>query len=417
MSHSHNGVTSIDGQPCLNFASNDYLGLSQNQEVLQSYVEGLAQYGAGAGASSVVSGYIKPHYELENLICELFNKPAALLFSSGFAANQAIVAALFANGHNDDAIVCDKLMHASFIDSALAQKAKLLRFKHNDLNHLSSKLKLASGNTLVATEGVFSMDGDMGELAAIAKLATVRAPKLDSFTTQKSVHSVHTMLMVDDAHGFGVVGKNGLGVCDLDEVEPNDIDVIMATFGKAIGTAGAFVACSEALADYFVNFAKHYIYSTAVGPAQALASIKSIQIMQQSHLRERLHENIAHFRTLALEHDLPLLRHKRRDANTATAAGAQALGATINTSEYSSSAIQPILIRPQNDSGGISQENLCVRASKALMALGIFVPAIRTPTVPKGMERLRVTLSAVHTKKDIEALIDALCISRTQLGW
>lgn len=373
------GIIDIDGHQCINFGSNDYLGLSQNQEVLQSYVEGLALYGAGSTASSLVCGYMRPHQELEAVVCELLNKESALLTSSGFAANQ-IICQTFAQEkrHSEQSILCDKLMHASFIEGALNSSAELLRYRHNDIAHFEKQLEACNSSTLIATEGVFSMDGDLGKLREIINsLMSVRPSLKDSDQGMRNVQ-----LLVDDAHGFGVVGEEGAGVSGLLDINEQEIDIVMATFGKAIGTGGAFIAGSTCFIEFLVNFAKHFVYSTAPPPAQAYATIKSIKIMQQGQLREKLGQNIALFKHLC---------HQNGLADT-----------------HSDTAIQPIVV---------GNPDKCVNASDALLDLGIYAPAIRTPTVAAGSDRLRVTLSATHQNKDIESLVDALCIVRERQGW
>jgi 8-amino-7-oxononanoate synthase len=388
VSSTHDGIITIDGKACLNFASNDYLGLSQHPDVLQAFAEGLAEYGAGSTASAAVCGHMLPHQHLEDALCTLFNKPGALLFNSGFSANQALCQALFSvpsissktseNTHTTKQrfIVCDKLMHASFLEGAMHTNARLKRFRHNDLDHLSSRLATCFGDTLVATEGVFSMDGDLGHVAHIQSI-------IEQCREQSHVNTdKHIQLMVDDAHAFGVVGKTGLGSIELPGVNADDLDIVMATFGKALGTAGAFIVGDSALTEYLINFAKHYIYSTAMPPAQAVATLKSLHIMQLGKERQLLDENIALFTRLAKSHGLALMP--------------------------SSTAIQPLLI---------GEASACMQASEKLMALGIFVPGIRPPTVEKGKARLRITLSALHTANDIHALVDALCLVRDQQGW
>lgn len=367
VSHTADGVITIDGQTCLNFASNDYLGLSQHPDVLQAYVEGLTEFGAGSTASAVICGYMRPHHALESLLCELFNKEAVLLINSGFAANQALCQALFCEQAKDASnILCDKRMHASFIEGALHANARFQRYQHNDILHFQQKLKHCQGNTLVATEGVFSMDGDIGNIAQM----------------QSVLKDYEHQLLVDDAHGFGVIGKTGLGVSEILSINSQKIDILMATFGKAIGTGGAFIAGSAALIEYLVNFAKHYTYSTALPPAQALATIKSIEIMQTGSQREKLLENIGVFKQLCKSHRLAIMP--------------------------SDTAIQPLII---------GDAYKCTAAASALMDLGIYVPAIRSPTVAKGSERLRITLSALHNERDIHALVDALCLLRHKQSW
>lgn len=357
--YERDGIIGVDGQHYLNFASNDYLGLRQHEGVLQAWVEGLAQYGGGSGASPLVTGYSRAHALLEQTIATQLNREAVLLFNSGFAANQALCQALLSEGGT---VVCDKLMHASFIDGAMHSKAQLKRFAHNDLEHLTSILqKIDTETRLIASEGVFSMDGDCGRLTELSKLAK----------------QSESAFLLDDAHGFGVLGDNGLGSVEALSLSQEDCPIVMATFGKAIGTSGAFIAGSQTLIDYLVNFARHYIYSTALPPAQAVATMAAIDVMQNGEQRERLHTNIALFRQLAESEGLMLAD--------------------------SISPIQPVIVGSPHAAKAMSE---------GLKQRGIWVPAIRYPTVPKGTDRLRITLSASHGEQDIQVLVDALVLVR-----
>jgi 8-amino-7-oxononanoate synthase len=372
------GIIEVDGKHYINFSSNDYLGLSQHPDVLQSFAEGLSLYGASSSASSVVTGYSREHRLLEEDICKHTHFDNALLFSSGFAANQALCQALFQTANLSTqvprCIVADKLMHASFIDSAMQlnngpKKAVFSRFKHNDLQHLQSTLTPKT-DTLVVTEGIFSMDGDKGDISGIAAI-------LDNTNS-------NAWLMVDDAHAIGCIGENGMGssalpVHKITRRAPK-IDVLMGTFGKAIGTQGAFIAGSNELIEYMVNFSKHYVYSTAMPAAQARATRTSLQIMRKGIEREALYKNIAVFKKLATQAGLPIL--------------------PID------GPIQPIII---------GDPVKAVALSEHLKSLGIWVSAIRSPTVPKHADRLRITLSALHQTQDIQALVDALSISISSL--
>lgn len=361
--YERDGIIAVNGQHYLNFGSNDYLGLRHDQGVLQAWVEGLAQFGAGSGASPLVTGYSVAHRELEATLAEALGYDAVLLFNSGFAANQAICQALFASGGD---IIADKLMHASFVEGALASKGTLRRFAHNDMAHLQTVLaKTSAPNRLIVTEGVFSMDGDS---PAVAELVNT-AQDADSW------------LMLDDAHAFGVTGKHGLGSVEQYALHQNKCQIVMGTFGKAIGTAGAFVAGSHSLIDYLVNYARHYIYSTAFPPAQAVATIFALNCVTTGGQREQLHNNIATFKRKAGQEGLRLLE--------------------------SDSAIQPLIT---------GDPELARQYSSALAARGLWVPAMRHPTVPKGADRLRITLSAVHSEQDISALVDALCLVRQELS-
>lgn len=368
------GMIEVDGQHYLNFASNDYLGLSQHEQVLQSYVEGLAVYGSGSGSSSIVMGYSAEHKALEDDICEVLNKPAAMLFSSGFAANQAICHTLFGHVKNQTNsnsaalvphIICDKYMHASFIQGAIETHANLRRFAHNNMEQAQTLIEAVAPSSLVATEGVFSMDGDMGDVKSLQNIILVSSkPEQDK-----------PWLMVDDAHAFGVIGENGFGTLDCKNVNPAQVNIVMGTFGKALGTSGAFVAGSEQFIEYMVNMSKHYVYSTAISGAQARATRASLALVEKGEERVKLHENIEYFRTLAASKGIVTLP--------------------------SNTAIQIVIL---------GDAQLALRCSDQLAELGLWVPAIRTPTVPKNTDRLRITLSAIHNKKDIEALIDGLAI-------
>ncbi|WP_166425537.1 8-amino-7-oxononanoate synthase [Paraglaciecola sp. 20A4] len=361
----------VGGQHYLNFSSNDYLGMRQSTAVMQGWVDGIGQFGGGSGASPLVTGHTQAHQALQDHLANALGREAVLLFNSGFAANQALCQALFqlplgSKSATEGFIVADKLMHASLLDGAVASDATLRRFAHNDCAHLQKQLdKIFAGTNrptqdiLLASEGVFSMDGDeapLSELAVISK-------------------QYKTWLMVDDAHGFGVLGKTGMGAVEKHGLNQQQVPVLMATFGKAIGTAGAFIAGSRDLIDYLTNFAKHYIYSTAMPPAQAVATLASLHTIEQNDQRALLHDNIAYFRQLTT-----------------------AAGVAITPSM---TAIQPIIIGSPEQAVLISQR---------LRNMGLWVSAIRTPTVPKGTDRLRITLSASHHKKDIQALVDALVL-------
>lgn len=353
----------IDGKHFINFSSNDYLAMRRSGAVMQAWVDGVGEYGGGSGASPLVTGYSNAHQALEEYLADKLNRERVLLFNSGFSANQAICQALYGHAPTkaNDLIIADKLMHASFLDGALSVNANLMRYQHNDLAHLEALLAHAkTPNTLVATESIFSMDGDQ---APIDKILPVLEGK-------------DCWLMIDDAHGFGTLGKTGLGVIEEYDLSQAQLPIVMATFGKAIGTAGAFVAGSHEFIEYLINFARHYIYSTAMPAAQAYATYMSLQAIQKNERLETLHARITLFKELASKAGLPLMP--------------------------SSSAIQPVLI------GDAAR---ALAASSKLKELGIWVAAIRYPTVPKHTDRLRITLTAGHDEKDIHALVDALQIS------
>lgn len=352
----------VGEQHYLNFSSNDYLAMRHHEGVLQAWLGGLSLYGAGSGASALVTGYSKAHQELEEYLAGALNREAVLLFNSGFTANQALCQALMAEGST---VLADKLIHASIIDGALHCNGELKRFKHNDVQHAHALLSRLQGDVLLATEGVFSMDGDQAPIVELVDLAQQR----------------NAWLMLDDAHGFGVLGESGLGTVERHNLSQQQVPILMGTFGKAIGTCGAFVAGSQELIDYLLNFSRHAIYSTAMPPAQATATLASIELIQSSDRRDVLTHRIQQFKALMQTTDFQLLP--------------------------SDSAIQPVVIGCPRQAVAISEK---------LKSLGIWVTPIRYPTVPKGSDRLRITLTAAHTEQDIHALVDALQLCMSEVA-
>lgn len=348
------------GRRYLNFSANDYLGLSQHPAVIAAWCEGAKRYGTGSGGSGHITGYHQVHQQLEMALAEWLGYPRALLFISGFAANQAVIHTLVQQG---DSIFADKLSHSSLIDAAMASKGQLRRFAHNNVHALAALLaKPCAGGQLVVTEGVFSMDGDRAPLADIASLTQVQHQQ--------------ALLLVDDAHGIAVSAEQGRGSCASQGIQP---DLLVITFGKAFGLSGAALLCSDIIADYFTQFARHLIYSTAMPPAQALALHAALRIIQQQEgdtLRQRLQQNIQQFRQL--------------------------LGQLAVNSTDSYTAIQPLIL-------GDNQQVLSI--AQQLRQQGMWLSAIRPPTVPPGSARLRVTLSAVHQPADIEQLAEQISIA------
>ncbi|WP_380181138.1 8-amino-7-oxononanoate synthase [Kalamiella sp. sgz302252] len=344
----------VNDRGYLNFSSNDYLGLSRDARVIAAWQQGAERYGVGAGGSGHVTGYGAPHQEVERELAEWLGYPRALLFISGFAANQAIIAAMM---QKNDCIFADRLAHASLLEAASLSPAALRRFAHNQPEALAKLLAGSAdvGETLVVTEGIFSMDGDSAPLAELHQL-TLRH---------------NSWLMVDDAHGIGVTGEQGRGSCWQQKVQP---ELLVVTFGKAFGLSGAAVLCSEETADYLLQFARHLIYSTAMPPAQACALQAALHAVQQGDdLRARLQHNISLFRKGAAELGLELLP--------------------------SATAIQPLLV---------GEEPRALELAERLREKGCWVTAIRPPTVPTGTARLRITLSAAHREEDILCLLEAL---------
>lgn len=352
----------VDGQPLLAFCNNDYLGLANHPEVIAAWRAGAERWGVGGGASHLVIGHSTPHHQLEEALAELTGRPRALLFSTGYMANLGAITALVGQG---DTVLQDRLNHASLLDGGLLSGARFNRYLHNDAQSLASRLQRATGNTLVVTDGVFSMDGDLADLPALA--ATARA--------------ANAWLMVDDAHGLGTLGANGGGIVEHFGLGLDQVPVLIGTLGKACGTAGAFVAGSDDLIEALVQFARPYIYTTSQPPALACATLKSLQLLRdESWRREQLAALIRQFRE-----------------------GAEQIGLQLMDSQ---TPIQPILIC---DSGR------AVRLSQMLRERGLLVTAIRPPTVPAGSARLRVTLSAAHTEAQVQLLLNALADCYPQL--
>ncbi|KKO16305.1 MULTISPECIES: 8-amino-7-oxononanoate synthase [Pseudomonas] len=352
----------VDGQRLLAFCSNDYLGLANHPEVIAAWQAGAERWGVGGGASHLVIGHSTPHHQVEEALAELTGRPRALLFSTGYMANLGAITALVGQG---DTVLQDRLNHASLLDGGLLSGARFNRYLHNDPASLASRLDKAVGNTLVVTDGVFSMDGDLADLPALADVARARG----------------AWLMVDDAHGLGTLGTQGGGIVEHFDLGVEDVPVLIGTLGKACGTAGAFVAGSEELIEALVQFARPYIYTTSQPPALACATLKSLELLRRETWRR--------------EH-LAALIHQFRE-------GAQQIGLQLMDSP---TPIQPIVI-------GDSAQALSL--SRMLRERGLLVTAIRPPTVPAGSARLRVTLSAAHSEAQVQLLLNALAECYPQL--
>jgi 8-amino-7-oxononanoate synthase len=346
----------VDGQQLLGFCSNDYLGLANHPEINKAAKAAIDKYGVGSGASHLVCGHSSEHHALEEELAEFTGRDRALLFSTGYMANLGVIAALLNKG---DDLFEDKLNHASLLDGGLLSGARMQRFLHNDVASLELKLaKAKSGNKLIAVDGVFSMDGDT-------------AP-LDELSSCAQKHKA--WLMVDDAHGFGVLGKSGGGSSEHFGLDQQQLPILMATFGKGLGTFGAFVAGSDALIETLIQFSRSYIYTTAIPPSIAASTRAGLRLLQtESWRRQHLAELISYFTHEAGLLNLPLMK--------------------------SNTAIQPLLV-------GDAEAALAL--SQALEANGFWVSAIRPPTVPAGSARLRITLSAAHSKEQVEQLLQIL---------
>ena len=347
----------IDGKPVLSFCSNDYLGLANHPEVKQAFIDGAEKYGVGSGSAHLINGHSQLHHDCEQRLAEFTGRDRALLFSNGYMANLAIASALLGR---KDAVYQDRLNHASLIDGAKLSGARLVRYRHNDINHLKTLLGKADADqrALLMTDGVFSMDGDCADLVAISALC--------------AKHNIGCM--VDDAHGLGVLGDSGGGLLQSLKLDQQQVPVLMATLGKAIGTAGAFVAGSDELIETLIQQARPYIYTTASPPAISAATLCSLDLVEkESWRRSKLNELIEYLRRGLSQMDLTLM-----DSNT---------------------PIQPVII---------GDNHRALDLSNGLLQQGILVSAIRPPTVPPGSARLRITLSTAHDKTDIDRLLGAL---------
>ncbi len=347
------GRLQVDGRDYLNFSANDYLGLADHSAIKAAFKAGIDCYGTGSGASPLVTGYSRAHQQLEETLAEWLGVEAVLLFNCGFSANQAVLKALLGKAHR---LWQDKLNHASLQEMGSQLPCKMTRFGHNDMAALASQLEPDRG--LIVSEGVFSMDGDQAPWRELATLAAQSG----------------NWLMIDDAHGLGVLGPQGRGTLAAQRVPPASVHIQMGTFGKALGVAGAFVGGSRELVDYLVNFARHYVYSTHMPAAQACAVSKSIELVRAAdESRAHLAQLIARFRL-----------------------GAEAQGWLLGASN---TPIQPLLV---------GESTVALQLAERLRALGLWVTAIRPPTVPVGTARLRITLSAAHREQDIDRLLEAL---------
>lgn len=344
-------VVSVEGRQLVNFSSNDYLGLAGDPRVEAALVQGARRYGVGAGAAHLICGHSMAHHRLEEELADFLGRERALLFSTGYLANLGVLTALVGR---KGVIHEDRLNHASLLDGARLSGAVLKRYAHGGCPELSQ----GEGATLIATDGVFSMDGDLMNGPLLAEVAREAA----------------AILMVDDAHGIGVLGEHGRGVLEAQGLGQDDVPVLMGTLGKAVGTFGAFVAGPAVLIEYLLQKARTYVYTTAMPPSIAEATRISLDLIREEPWRRaRLSELIHRFRS-----------------------GATRLGLMLGES---STPIQPILV---GDSAA------ALRAQAFLVQAGFWLVAIRPPTVPQGTARLRCTLTAMHDEGDVDRLLDVL---------
>ena len=334
----------VGGQRYLTFCSNDYLGLSQHPKVVEAATKAMGEFGLGSTASHMVVGHSRYHHELEAHMVEHMPWSGGVLMASGYVANLAIIQALCGRHHT---VFQDRLNHASLLDAARLSGAKLVRYAHNDVGDLRARVPDSHQPSVIVSDGVFSMDGDVADVVGLAEVAqSIRAP-----------------LVIDDAHGFGVLGANGEGSVVAQHIPPAQVEFNVCTFGKAMGTMGAVVMGDRDAVEWLKQKARPYIYSTAMPPSIAAASLAAFEVMiDEPERRQQLASRIAQFR-----------------------AGAKALGLELLPSQ---TAIQPIVL-------GSAERALAW--SDHLKSSGVLVSAIRPPTVPTGAARLRITLSAEHT--------------------
>lgn len=346
-----------DGQDLISFCSNDYLGLANHPDVIKAMQTAAGDFGVGSGASHLVSGHSLHHHQLEEELADFTGRERALLFSTGYMANVGVINALLGR---KDAVFEDRLNHASLLDGGLISGAEFVRYRHNNMEDLAQRLVARGKNNrkLIVVDGVFSMDGDYAALPELSALAREH----------------DAWLMVDDAHGLGCVGDSGRGSVEQFGLSHEDVPILMGTLGKAFGTFGAFVAGSETLIESLIQFARPYIYTTALPPAVAAATRASLKIIKQEpQHRHHLHRLIHLFKSTSASKGIELMP--------------------------SDTAIQPVVV-------GESEKALAL--ASGLQKRGYWVTAIRPPTVPKGSARLRVTLSAQHSEAQVVGLVEAL---------
>jgi 8-amino-7-oxononanoate synthase len=338
----------VDGQPVLLLCSNNYLGLADHPRVREAAAEAAMRYGAGAGASRLVSGNMRIHRRLEERLAEFEGYRSALLFGSGFLANTGVVQALAKPG---EVVFSDALNHASIVDGCRLAGAETFVYDHADMDHLAWGLREAEGRgSLIVTDGVFSMDGDVAPLAEIVELA----------------RRYDARVMVDDAHGTGTTGPDGRGTVAAAGLE-EEVDVLVGTLGKSLGSYGAYVCCDRPMAKYLVNTARTLIFSTALGPPQVAAAMAALELLREDPRRvERLQRNVRVLREALAEQGLPA-----GDGET---------------------PIVPVIV---------GDADAAVAASERALERGVFAQAIRPPTVPAGSSRLRLTVMASHTKSEL----------------
>ncbi len=347
----------VDGKKLLSFCSNDYLGLANHPSLKQAFINAVDQEGVGAGAAHLLTGHSRYHQQLEEALADFTGQQRVLLFTSGYQANMGVIDGLMERG---DVVLQDKLNHASLLDGGRLSEAKQLRYRHADMAGLDFRLQQSNSanKRIIVSDGVFSMDGDLSPLPPLISLAKQH----------------NSAVFIDDAHGFGVLGKKGRGSIEHWQISQNEMPIEMGTFGKAFGTAGAFVAADKVVIETLIQQSRTYVYTTAQPPAIAAATLASLKLVQgENWRREKLAVLISQFRQ-----------------------GAKALGLNLMSSL---TPIQPVLI---------GDDKRAIKIGKFLEEKGLLVGVIRPPTVPEGSARLRITLSADHSEQQVKQLLDAL---------
>jgi len=356
----------VEGKRFLNFCSNDYLGLADDDRLKEAFKKGVDRWGVGSGASHLVSGHMGVHHELEELLADFVGRPSAVLFSTGYAANMGTINSLLSDG---DQVFQDRLNHASLLDGGWISRAEFNWFDHSNLSDLAEKVSVegqSGSRQLVVSDGTFSMDGDFCKIRALVDISRKKG----------------LWVMIDDAHGIGTHGRGGVGLVDPVKFTTTDIPVLVGTLDKAFGSFGDFVAGEKSLTELLVQKARSYIYSTAIPPAIAAATIKSVEIVREEQWRrDHLDKIIEYFRSEA-----------------------SGIGFDIVDSM---SPIQPLLVGDPREA---------IRLSSHLEREGILISAIRPPTVPDGTSRLRITLTAGHSFEHIEKLLDGLRNAKHVIG-
>jgi 8-amino-7-oxononanoate synthase len=355
INHKNDNQLFVGDKQLLSFTSNDYLCLSQNYNFVSNINECVEKYGTGSASSALISGFYDVHKELENQFCKIFNRDASLLFNSGYNANIGVLSTL---ANRDTTIISDKLCHASIIDGIILSRAKHLRYKHNNMQSLEECLSKVHGEKIVITESVFSMEGDICKIDEITKLAK----KYGAF------------LIVDDAHGFGVIGKNGMGVLDYAK-NPEDIDCVVIPLGKSCASMGAVVISNKIICEALNQFAKSYIYTTNIPPIIAHLSLQNLKKITEG--KERLSK---------LKRIIDYFIEKSRKAN-------------LKLVSYDLTPIKSVII---------NKVDKLLLIQEYLYKKGILISAIRYPTVPSGKERIRISLNCEHTEGQIDFLINCL---------